>query len=161
MESKPHCQVQDPGILGNHQQHFPMPKQPESSKVIYDIYDKNNRRKLNMRNGLPSLIHTCSRTSSLGELSSLTKIGTAPRSITTFVFSDVPDAMFVRAQAASNCSKLKPMRMFSIHCIKVGNIHYEWEVSDLKLWKILPHKKLHKSRNNTRLNNFLNRRAAL
>lgn len=49
---------------------------------------------------------TCSRTSSLGELSSFTNIGTAPWSITTLVFSDVPEAMFVRAQAASNCKKL-------------------------------------------------------
>lgn len=46
--------------------------------------------------------NTCSRTSSLGELRSLTNIGTAPWSITTLVFSDVPEAMLVRAHAASN-----------------------------------------------------------
>lgn len=45
---------------------------------------------------------TCSRTSSLGEARSFTNIGTAPLSITTLVFSDVPEAMFVRAHAASN-----------------------------------------------------------
>ena len=48
---------------------------------------------------------TCSRTSSLGEARSLTNIGTAPWSITTLVFSDVPEAMFVSVQAASNCSE--------------------------------------------------------
>ena len=45
---------------------------------------------------------TCSRTSSLGELRSCTNIGTAPLSITTLVWSDVPEAILVRAQAASN-----------------------------------------------------------
>ena len=48
--------------------------------------------------------HTCSLTSSLGELSSATKIGTALLSMTTLVCSDVPDATFVKAQAASNCT---------------------------------------------------------
>lgn len=46
---------------------------------------------------------TCSCTSSCSELSNFIKIGTAPVSITTFVCRKVPDAMFVRAQAASNC----------------------------------------------------------
>lgn len=46
--------------------------------------------------------YTCSRTSSLGEARSFTKIGTAPWSITTFVFSEVPEVMFVRAHAALN-----------------------------------------------------------
>lgn len=50
---------------------------------------------------------TCSRTSSLFELSSCTKMGTAPLSITTFVCSEVPDATFVRAHAASNCTEAK------------------------------------------------------
>ncbi|KAG9131943.1 hypothetical protein Leryth_023254, partial [Lithospermum erythrorhizon] len=36
---------------------------------------------------------TCSRTSSLEELRSLTKIGTAPWSMTALVLSDVPDAI--------------------------------------------------------------------
>ena len=35
------------------------------------------------------------------------KIGTAPASITVFVCKDVPDAMLVSAQAASNCSGTK------------------------------------------------------
>jgi hypothetical protein len=47
--------------------------------------------------------NTCSRTSSLGELRSWTKIGTAPWSMTTRVWSDVPDAILVSAHAASNC----------------------------------------------------------
>jgi hypothetical protein len=34
-------------------------------------------------------------------------MGTAPLSTTTLVFSDVPDAMLVSAQAASNCSQEK------------------------------------------------------
>ena len=53
---------------------------------------------------LPSAHTACSRTSSFGLLSSCTKIGTAPLSITCAVWSAVPEAMFVRAHAASNCS---------------------------------------------------------
>mmetsp|Transcript_57276 Transcript_57276/g.161773 ORF Transcript_57276/g.161773 Transcript_57276/m.161773 type:complete len:275 (+) Transcript_57276:978-1802(+) len=45
----------------------------------------------------------CSRTSSLGDPRSITKIGRAPCSTTTRVCSAVPDAMFVSTQAASNC----------------------------------------------------------
>mmetsp|Transcript_14938 Transcript_14938/g.32998 ORF Transcript_14938/g.32998 Transcript_14938/m.32998 type:complete len:223 (-) Transcript_14938:112-780(-) len=52
---------------------------------------------------LPSAQAACSRTSSLGLISSRMKIGTAPASITYRVCSEVPEAMFVRAQAASNC----------------------------------------------------------
>jgi len=59
--------------------------------------------------------HTCSRTSSLGEARSCTNIGTAPWSITTLVFSDVPEAMFVRAQAASNYSNFHLIRFSSIY----------------------------------------------
>ena len=53
---------------------------------------------------LPRAHTACSRTSSMGECSSWTKMGTAPASITTLVWSLVPEATFVRAQAASNCS---------------------------------------------------------
>ena len=59
--------------------------------------------------------YTCSRTSSLGEPRSCTNIGTAPWSITTLVFSDVPEAMFVRAQAASNYSNFHPTEFFGIY----------------------------------------------
>ena len=45
---------------------------------------------------------TCSWTSSMSEASSLIKIGTAPASMTTLVCREVPDAMLVSAQAASN-----------------------------------------------------------
>mmetsp|Transcript_21094 Transcript_21094/g.42842 ORF Transcript_21094/g.42842 Transcript_21094/m.42842 type:complete len:229 (+) Transcript_21094:1541-2227(+) len=53
---------------------------------------------------LPSAHTACSRTSSLGELRSCTNIGTAPRSTQTCVCSEVPEAMFVNAHAASNWS---------------------------------------------------------
>lgn len=33
------------------------------------------------------------------------KTGTAPDSMTTWVCSDVPEAMFVKAHAASNCKR--------------------------------------------------------
>mmetsp|Transcript_11512 Transcript_11512/g.36585 ORF Transcript_11512/g.36585 Transcript_11512/m.36585 type:complete len:278 (+) Transcript_11512:1553-2386(+) len=52
----------------------------------------------------PSAQTACSRTSSFGEVRSRQKIGTAPSWMTTRVWSDVPDAMFVSAQAASNWS---------------------------------------------------------
>lgn len=61
-----------------------------------NIQDGHNLFKLN-------LCVTCSWTSSKSELSSSMKIGTAPASITVFVCMDVPDAMLVNAQAASNC----------------------------------------------------------
>mmetsp|Transcript_2162 Transcript_2162/g.6387 ORF Transcript_2162/g.6387 Transcript_2162/m.6387 type:complete len:248 (+) Transcript_2162:1009-1752(+) len=53
---------------------------------------------------LPSAQTACSRTSSLGDSNNRQKMGTAPSSMTTRVCSDVPDAMFVSAHAASNCS---------------------------------------------------------
>mmetsp|Transcript_45701 Transcript_45701/g.148557 ORF Transcript_45701/g.148557 Transcript_45701/m.148557 type:complete len:377 (-) Transcript_45701:232-1362(-) len=53
---------------------------------------------------LPSAQTACSRTSSLGDIRSCTKMGTAPLAITTRVCSDVPDAMLVSAHALSNCS---------------------------------------------------------
>ena len=57
----------------------------------------------NLRLRFPAPL-TCSLTSSLGEMRSWTKMGTAPSAITTLVWSEVPDAMLVSAQAASNCS---------------------------------------------------------
>mmetsp|Transcript_43523 Transcript_43523/g.120355 ORF Transcript_43523/g.120355 Transcript_43523/m.120355 type:complete len:209 (-) Transcript_43523:205-831(-) len=53
---------------------------------------------------LPSAHTACSRTSSFGLMRSCTKMGTAPLAITTRVCSEVPEAMFVSAQALSNCS---------------------------------------------------------
>mmetsp|Transcript_15658 Transcript_15658/g.27075 ORF Transcript_15658/g.27075 Transcript_15658/m.27075 type:complete len:257 (+) Transcript_15658:2072-2842(+) len=53
---------------------------------------------------LPNAQTACSRTSSLGDDSSCTNMGTAPESMTTLVWSEVPDATLVSAQAASNCS---------------------------------------------------------
>mmetsp|Transcript_5934 Transcript_5934/g.17654 ORF Transcript_5934/g.17654 Transcript_5934/m.17654 type:complete len:204 (-) Transcript_5934:193-804(-) len=53
---------------------------------------------------LPRAHTACSRTSSLAESSSCTKMGTAPLEITSLVCSEVPEAMFVSAHAASNCS---------------------------------------------------------
>lgn len=54
---------------------------------------------------LPSAHTACSCTSSLLELSNSMNMGTAPASITIRVCSDVPEAMFVSAQAASNYPK--------------------------------------------------------
>mmetsp|Transcript_21097 Transcript_21097/g.60192 ORF Transcript_21097/g.60192 Transcript_21097/m.60192 type:complete len:259 (-) Transcript_21097:507-1283(-) len=53
---------------------------------------------------LPRAHTACSLTSSFGLERMRTKIGTAPTSMTTLVWSDVPEAMFVNAQAASNCN---------------------------------------------------------
>ena len=68
---------------------------------------------------LPSAQTACSRTSSTGDESSSMKMGTAPASMTTCVCSDVPDAMFVSAQAASNCAvryAIGPRRTWIIEC---------------------------------------------
>ena len=51
---------------------------------------------------LPKAHTACSRTSSTGERRRSMKIGTAPQLMTTCVCSEVPEAMLVRAQAASN-----------------------------------------------------------
>ena len=53
---------------------------------------------------LPSAHTASSRTSSFGDVSSCTKMGTAPWAITTCACSDVPELMFVSAHAASNWS---------------------------------------------------------
>lgn len=50
----------------------------------------------------PSAQTACSRTSSLGEVRRWIKLGIAPLWTITLVFSDVPEAMLVSAQAASN-----------------------------------------------------------
>lgn len=56
---------------------------------------------------LPRAHAACSLTSSLSEVNNLTKISTAPALITTLVCSEVPDAIFVSAHAASNCKGYK------------------------------------------------------
>mmetsp|Transcript_94129 Transcript_94129/g.186614 ORF Transcript_94129/g.186614 Transcript_94129/m.186614 type:complete len:270 (-) Transcript_94129:40-849(-) len=69
---------------------------------------------------LPSAQTACSLTSSFGDPSNSTKIGSAPISTTTRVCSAVPDAMFVKTQAASNC---KSGRETSLrNCTKRGTI---------------------------------------
>ena len=50
----------------------------------------------------PSAQTACSRTSSFWDISSWQKIGTAPKRMTTSVSSEVPEAIFVSAHAASN-----------------------------------------------------------
>lgn len=52
---------------------------------------------------------TCSWTSSKSELSISMKMGTAPAWITTRVWWDVPEAMFVKTHAASNCGDTTPL----------------------------------------------------
>lgn len=52
---------------------------------------------------------TCSWTSSKSELSISMKMGTAPAWITTRVWWDVPEAMFVKTHAASNCRDTTPL----------------------------------------------------
>mmetsp|Transcript_39101 Transcript_39101/g.93429 ORF Transcript_39101/g.93429 Transcript_39101/m.93429 type:complete len:208 (+) Transcript_39101:1211-1834(+) len=52
---------------------------------------------------LPNAQTACSRTSSFGDCKSCTKIGSAPCSTTTRVWSAFPEAMLVSTHAASNC----------------------------------------------------------
>jgi hypothetical protein len=54
---------------------------------------------------LPSAHTACSRTSGSGDANSFTKEGTAFALITAFVFSDVPEAILVSVQHASNCRR--------------------------------------------------------
>mmetsp|Transcript_97848 Transcript_97848/g.232984 ORF Transcript_97848/g.232984 Transcript_97848/m.232984 type:complete len:200 (-) Transcript_97848:192-791(-) len=66
----------------------------------------------------PSAQTACSRTSSLGDWRSCTKMGNAPCSTTTRVWSALPEAMLVNTQAASNC---KSGRLISLrNCTKRG-----------------------------------------
>lgn len=52
---------------------------------------------------LPRAHTACSHTLWWGESNNLMKGGTAPALTTTLVWSLVPDAIFVKAQDASNC----------------------------------------------------------
>lgn len=54
---------------------------------------------------LPMAQTACSRTSGLGEERRRTKAGIAPRRMTWAVCSEVPEAIFVKAQEASNCAQ--------------------------------------------------------
>ena len=105
---------------------------------------------------------TCSRASSLGELRSCANMGTTPMSITTLVCIDVPEAMFVRAQAASNYKFAKDGKRYlyvtpnkyNLHFVRrMGNNELEAEVEE-----ILRNKIMNKTRDNTSLDHFLNRR---
>ena len=61
-------------------------------------------------------LQTCSWTSSKSEDKSLINMGTAPHSITILVCNDVPEAMFVKAQAASNYLKKLKNGVNSLFC---------------------------------------------
>ena len=94
---------------------------------------------------------TCSRTSSLGDASSCTKIGTAPLSITTRVCSDVPDATFVSAQAASNWTGPTPVSTTAVRQVsstRAGS-------ADLQLGHIGALQELHKPRDDPLANHLL------
>lgn len=54
---------------------------------------------------LPIAQTACSATSGRGETSNCFRLGRAPSCTTAWVCSDVPDAMLVKAQHASNCSE--------------------------------------------------------
>jgi hypothetical protein len=60
---------------------------------------------------LPRAHTACSRTSSDGEDKSSLKMGTEPASITTLVCSEDPEAMLVRAQAASNYKSMSVSKL--------------------------------------------------
>lgn len=66
----------------------------------------------------PSAQTACSHTLWCGEDKSLTKFGTAPAFTTNLVWLLVPEAIFVKAQAASNCSSGLQSRAMHIFKIK-------------------------------------------
>mmetsp|Transcript_25248 Transcript_25248/g.71355 ORF Transcript_25248/g.71355 Transcript_25248/m.71355 type:complete len:235 (-) Transcript_25248:259-963(-) len=70
-----------------------------------------SRQELESPAMLPSAHTACSRTSTSGELRRLTKTGIAFAEMTTWVCSLVPEAMLVRAQAASNWSLVFSSRL--------------------------------------------------
>lgn len=82
--------------------YFPRPTQPAENTTTQQTLVTYNVKQGEKQTNTNSCV-TCSWTSSKSELSSSMKIGTAPASITVFVCMDVPDAMLVSAQAASNC----------------------------------------------------------
>lgn len=141
-EAKPHVQGQDRGIQESHQRHFPTPTQPVhpredreggkymlhfTKKCKLDSLEQILQKVLKIQSKPLDHLYTCSRTSSLGEPRSLTNIGTAPCSITTLVFSDVPEAMLVRAQAASNYKKFQAIIM-----LKSWTYIKEYQIIDSK-----------------------------
>jgi hypothetical protein len=86
-------------------------------------------------------------------------MGTAPLSMTTRVCSEVPDATFVKAQAASNYRHpAKPcqdhLRMLS----KSYNVRRPFP--HLQLWQVTPLQELNKPRNNALVDHLLDGRVA-
>jgi len=76
--------------------------------------------------------YTCSWTSSCGEHRSRINIGTAPSSMTTRVWADVPDAILVNAHAASNCNKHYDDNYFT-----------EWPITLEAGWPLSRHCEIH------------------
>ncbi|WVZ19338.1 hypothetical protein V8G54_006660 [Vigna mungo] len=73
-----HGQEQDHDTWGSRQQHFLTPTLPGISKFYYSGKLGQDSKKGKDRTTTFLYHHTCSRTSSLGELSNLTNVGTAP-----------------------------------------------------------------------------------
>lgn len=96
---------------------------------------------------LPIAHTACSRTSSAGEVRRSLKMGTAPASITTLVWSAEPEAMLVRAQAASNYTKSDTVTL------KL------W--TNLEGWAVVTTQELNKSGYQTSINYVLNGRIVL
>lgn len=69
---------------------------------------------------LPKAQTACSQTFSWGDISSCRKTGTAPACTTLFVCAEVPDAIFVKAQAVSNWSV--GLSALERHCTRMGRI---------------------------------------
>ena len=119
-----------------------------------------------------STARACSRTSSLGELSSWTKIGTAPLAMTTPVCSDVPDATLVSAHAASNCASRcsrERRKVNLLHGTSYGRSgrrvpqcrRVEPHEMYLQLREVRPLKKLHEAGNDALADDLLNRWVSL
>ena len=94
-------------------------KRPHGLRIIFVMGELMRDVK---RESMPFISETCSQTLWSGLLSSFTKNGTAPALTTALVWSEVPLAMLVRAQADSNWSmalSVWPRNSTSLNLVEV------------------------------------------
>ena len=94
------------------------------------------------------MAHTaCSRTAWLSDLHASSSSGSALADMIAWVCSEVPEAMFVRAQAASNCAQDVISMAFVAAC--------------LQCWVVVEGEEVHELGNSATVDDLLNRGIAL
>ena len=105
-------------------------KRPHGLRIIFVMGELMRDVK---RESMPFISETCSQTLWSGLLSSFTKNGTAPALTTALVWSEVPLAMLVRAQADSNWSmalSVWPRNSTSLNLVEVILAWHSWLIGE-------------------------------